>query len=285
MKAGLRVLTAVRWMCGCALLLALMSCFESDPVYPGVAVGASTVDAGRDFPRPASCGNRVCDVPDENRQNCCEDCGGGCGDDYCCPESGENGCTCENDCGDFESLCGDGICCTEPTLQFPEGETVNNCCYDCGGGCGDGFCCEGQPPKGTYETPCSCTNDCGDSVCGDFRCQCDESCNNCPSDCGECVSDCCTQVTKSESVGCSDRSIELCVCKSDPHCCETRWDYPCVQLVEELGCGQCTECGDGACEGPKESTSNCAKDCGSVCGDGVCNGTENVCDCASDCGT
>ena len=269
-----------------ALAVSVLSgCFESDPVYTGVGSQGTQVDAGRDFPRPVTCGNGICDVPDETRQNCCEDCGGGCGDGYCCPESGENGCTCENDCPDLRSVCGDGICCTEPTLQFPEGENVNNCCYDCGGGCGDGFCCGGQAPKGTAEDKCTCNADCGDSVCGDFHCACDETCSGCPIDCGECLSDCCSPVYDAESTGCADPIVEACVCRVDPLCCSERWDLDCVELVEELGCGICTECGDGKCEAPKEDSSNCAEDCGSDCGDGVCNGTEEVCSCPMDCGS
>ncbi len=42
--------------------------------------------------------------------------------------------------------------------------------------------------------------------------------------------------------GCSDKTVEQCVCKQDAYCCTVEWDSTCVQAVESFGCGKC---GDG----------------------------------------
>jgi hypothetical protein len=53
--------------------------------------------------------------------------------------------------------------------------------------------------------------------------------------------------------------------------------------------GQTTPvCGNGACEGPSETTANCPMDChaaGPICGDAVCDmaGGENSTNCPGDC--
>ena len=44
--------------------------------------------------------------------------------------------------------------------------------------------------------------------------------------------------------GCSDPSIEGCVCDLDPFCCEVGWDDPCITL-SAVACG--SECGIPAC--------------------------------------
>ena len=67
----------------------------------------------------------------------------------------------------------------------------------------------------------------------------------------------------SETPGCNDYEIESCVCEKNPWCCEMKWDDICVQMVENLECGDCTcpclsdctlpECADNeacACDTP-----------------------------------
>ncbi len=49
--------------------------------------------------------------------------------------------------------------------------------------------------------------------------------------------DCCEG---SVGKGCSDASIEACVCATDPYCCEVNWDGICAYRVEQYGCGTCT---------------------------------------------
>ena len=41
--------------------------------------------------------------------------------------------------------------------------------------------------------------------------------------------------------GCSDVSVEACVCAADPYCCSTEWDSICVDEVESLACGRCSD--------------------------------------------
>ncbi len=60
------------------------------------------------------------------------------------------------------------------------------------------------------------------------------------SPCGGGAHDCCeTHPTG----GCSDPTIQSCVCAIDPYCCDTEWDGQCVLAAEALGC---TDCG-GIC--------------------------------------
>jgi hypothetical protein len=39
-----------------------------------------------------------------------------------------------------------------------------------------------------------------------------------------------------DSPGCSDSSIEACVCDFNSYCCEAEWDSVCVAQVDQLGC-------------------------------------------------
>lgn len=53
--------------------------------------------------------------------------------------------------------------------------------------------------------------------------------------------DCCVG---HESRGCDNKPVEQCVCASDSWCCEAEWDQACAALIEQLGCGHCSD-GDG----------------------------------------
>jgi hypothetical protein len=48
--------------------------------------------------------------------------------------------------------------------------------------------------------------------------------------------DCCTAHA---GAGCTDATIEACVCAADPFCCSTEWDAMCVSGVGTHGCGTC----------------------------------------------
>lgn len=50
--------------------------------------------------------------------------------------------------------------------------------------------------------------------------------------------DCCVG---NGSPGCDNKPVELCVCASDPWCCESEWDQACAALIEQLGCGHCSD--------------------------------------------
>ncbi|MEX1366892.1 MAG: hypothetical protein AB1Z98_27440 [Nannocystaceae bacterium] len=41
------------------------------------------------------------------------------------------------------------------------------------------------------------------------------------------------------SPGCENTAVELCVCASDPWCCDAVWDFACAMLIEQLECGHC----------------------------------------------
>jgi hypothetical protein len=57
------------------------------------------------------------------------------------------------------------------------------------------------------------------------------------------ASSCCSATT---TPGCSDTSVESCVCAADEYCCTTAWDDICVGEVEGLGCGSCSTGSGGA---------------------------------------
>lgn len=72
-------------------------------------------------------------------------------------------------------------------------------------------------------------------ACGN-ECDAGETCNL-----GVCGGDgpastCCTAST---TAGCSDPTIEACVCDADPSCCSSAWDSFCVNRVTSGGCGTC----------------------------------------------
>jgi hypothetical protein len=48
--------------------------------------------------------------------------------------------------------------------------------------------------------------------------------------------DCCVGGT---NPGCSNPSIEQCVCAQDDYCCTTEWNDLCVDEVDQFGCGSC----------------------------------------------
>ena len=50
------------------------------------------------------------------------------------------------------------------------------------------------------------------------------------------VGDCCTA---GANKGCSNDTIEACVCAKDDFCCNSSWDATCVSEVGSLGCGMC----------------------------------------------
>jgi predicted small lipoprotein YifL len=50
------------------------------------------------------------------------------------------------------------------------------------------------------------------------------------------TSACCEPV---QTPGCSDATLQDCVCKQDSYCCESAWDATCVSEVNEFGCGKC----------------------------------------------
>ena len=212
----------------------------------------------------------------ENCDSCPQDCGQCCGNDKCETAYLETCKSCPQDCG---QCCGNDFCDTQL------GETCSNCPADCGpcpAKCGDQQC---EPDKG--ESCSNCPIDCGPcpAQCGNNKCESavGENCQTCPQDCGQCAGDCCEA---HDTPGCADPQIEECVCKADGYCCQVAWDSLCVDEVESLNCGLCSNpgaCGDGLCMEP-ETCSNCPQDCGQCCGNGQCDAGESCQTCQQDCG-
>lgn len=68
--------------------------------------------------------------------------------------------------------------------------------------------------------------------------------------------------------GCSDATVQKCVCDKVSSCCQSAWDLVCVELVSSLGCGSCK--GD-CCKSSSVTGCNDAKIESCVCkGDATC---------------
>lgn len=91
------------------------------------------------------------------------------------------------------------------------------------------------------------------------------------------AADCCED---DAAPGCSDVSVEECVCDADPYCCATAWDSICVGEVESLGCGTCTDAGccsptaTAGCTEPSVEACVCDEDpyCCATAWDSICVG-------------
>ncbi|MBM4371486.1 MAG: hypothetical protein FJ098_07515, partial [Deltaproteobacteria bacterium] len=254
-----------------------------------------TCDAG-------TCGDGICGG-DETCESCPGDCGActTCGNNVCEPE--ESCVVCAKDCG----LC-EGDCCAPHEGPGCDDPAVSECVCSHEIGC----CKDDWDADCVAQVTTFACGDCGPVVeCGDGLCQGWETCELCPEDCGTCgAGSCCTP---KETPKCEDAAITACVCAEDPYCCDTKWDWICVNEVDTLGCGTCQVCGDGACTGTEDSLS-CCEDCGNClaegcpavcecdefccgnwddwcdvecsgtsCGDGVCQPCEDETTCAGDC--
>jgi hypothetical protein len=67
--------------------------------------------------------------------------------------------------------------------------------------------------------------------------------------------DCCAG---GSGTGCSDESIEACVCATDPYCCDVNWDGICAFRVEQYQCSVCTVATDCDTNGVPD---DCESDC------------------------
>lgn len=162
-------------------------------------------------------------------------------------------------------------------------------------------------------------DDCSDcpDTCGDRECGCDECgnpCGGCPfgfgcTDEGKCVEMDAGCVPSTDETGCAGCACENCVCGIDPWCCDTAWDFLCVELCEaecagpacsdtclsmdcflfdrECGpdgcCGSCGTCQSGSychepeyqctpctCDGKDCGNDGCGIQCGQCTGDDTC---------------
>ena len=122
------------------------------------------------------------------------------------------------------------------------------------------------------DLPDECETDCNgngipddcDVTAGDA--DCNE--NGLPDSCeltGEFGHDCCAG---GSGAGCSDKTIESCVCAIDSYCCDVNWDGICAFRVEQYGCGVCTVSVDCDTNGVPDE---CEGDCNA-------NGVVDACD-------
>jgi hypothetical protein len=230
-----------------------------------------------------ACGDGVCEG-DEDACNCAGDCVDD--PDTCsvceCGGSGGN-CMCDEGCADAGNCCA-GVCDAAAC-----GGALGTCAT---GVCGDGLC-------DVTEDGCGCPDDCVDDPdscsaceCGGFggNCYCDELCFM--------FGDCCADV-------CDDGA-----CHDSLAGCVTCGDAVCEGVEESCGCPadcvddahSCSECECGGSGGDCMCDESCVADgdccanactneaCGQldacvtgVCGDGLCDNTENSCDCPADC--
>jgi hypothetical protein len=148
--------------------------------------------------------------------------------------------------------------------------------------CGNGRCQRD-------ETCSSCPADCGPcescpgeciACCGNGTCDHQETCSSCPTDCGACVV--CGDGTCSDGETCSSCPVDCPIC---PRCGDLlcNGDETCASCPGD--CEECPACGDGKCNGD-ETCATCPGDCGgcSPCGDGSCAAGEDPESCPSDCG-
>jgi len=169
----------------------------------------------------------------------------------CCSAHGGLGCS-------FPSIeacvCAeDDFCCNVAWDAKCVGEVEGFNCGLCpeAGFCGDGFLDDGEEcDDGNAEDGDGCSSRCVQDPCGDGELgkgeECDDGNNangdGCSADCTDegtvCVPgcDCCEP---NGNLGCSNASIQQCVCDLDPFCCNTSWDGVCADEVESKGCGTC----------------------------------------------
>ncbi len=196
------------------------------------------------------CGDGTC-ASDENCVSCPEDCGGCAGE--CCAVHGTFGC---DDSPVQSCVCGlRPECCDQPWSETCV-DIAASACRAC---CGNGTCEVG-------EVCWDCPADCGQCTpqCGNDRCESGENCVTCIEDCRTCPGSCCTPHA---TVGCSNPSVQQCVCGLNPTCCEQGWHDGCAALADQ--CGSC----DGDCCNTHENP-GCALEAVELC---VCSMDESCC--------
>ena len=147
------------------------------------------------------------------------------------------------------------VCLADPhCCQTAWDSRCVNAVDDCGGSCSqlgpDNDCCEVSNNRGCDDADvqaCVCDAVGGaDGNPGDEECcsvgwdaQCathvpEQECGVCAK--GTNTKDCCKSGS-SGKVGCSDSTVQACVCALDQRCCTVEWDARCAAEVNEFGCG------------------------------------------------
>jgi hypothetical protein len=132
--------------------------------------------------------------------------------------------------GSAANMCWDGICNC--------GETSATCPGDCGTATGD-CCVVHSNPGCTVPSIQACV--CGyDPFCcntsWDSYCVTGVDSYGCGTCSGGGPGDCCTAHS---TPGCTNATIQNCVCAGDSYCCNYQWDGLCVSEVASFGCGSC----------------------------------------------
>jgi hypothetical protein len=242
-------------------------------------------------------------------------------DAACADESYCNGvetCDLVNDCQPGTAIiCDDGQDCTDDACS----DDTSSCEYTPDhGSCSDGTFCNGsevcQPFDGCGPgAPVNCddTFECTLDACNEADDRCDHTPNDADCDNGlycdgvetcdidfGCLSG--TAADCDDGVDCTD---DVCLEATSSYSCEnTTNDASCTDgdvcttdtCDAVTGCGyepiaNCTDCGDGVCEGNGETCDTCSADCGCIgkncrkgcCGDGECTRWERD-SCPVDCG-
>ncbi|MEZ4310936.1 MAG: DNRLRE domain-containing protein [Polyangiaceae bacterium] len=186
--------------------------------------------------------------------------------------------------------CNDGNPCTDDACDAATGcaHLANTAPCDDGDACTTGDqCAAGQCTPAGYLS-CDDGNDCTADTCDPVTaCASVPVADNTSCGVGVCQSGACdTQYCANECCsaqggpGCSDPSVQACVCDADPSCCDVEWTAACGALVASLGCGNCTDPCDDAVLCTVDSCdpqTGCSHDGDPTCG-GTCDALHADCD-------
>jgi len=199
------------------------------------------------------CGDLTCESK-EVAATCPKDCGPNCGDGEC--TLFETPTLCPVDCN---KTCGDAMC--------NWGETTVTCPEDCTPPvCGDGTCDSNESASNT-PGKVLCTADCG-PTCGDGECSGSENFETCPWDCPLCGDGVCAPAERPTAACAATALVDLVGCLADVG--NGSGFFNCLSDVLTVQvCGQCM--------------AFCPADCWPACGNGLCEATEDQCDCPQDC--
>ena len=224
--------------------------------------GDTPEDCPNDCTPYSFCGDGLCDTDDyEDCEYCPEDCGfcgeevvaESCGNGTCSAEWGESCGTCTQDCGKCDD-CSIYVAKTGPGCPGCACEAA--VCSD------DPYCCNNKWDATCAEACAEVSGaKCPESQCGDGQCTIGEDCGSCSNDCGECV--------------CGNKKCEgyeIYDCEED--CAGECGDFSCDDAEScsscPNDCGPCT-CGDDFCA-KGESSTECPWDCKHIC-DTYCGGS------------
>ncbi len=160
-----------------------------------------------------------------------------------------NGAECSDDSPcTVSDFCSGGACVGTPTSGAAcidgNGCTTSDVCV--AGVCvgGDPLVC--PPPDACRQAACvpstglcAATNVPDWTPCPGGTCQS----GVCGSAAGQCLSTCCAAL---ETPGCSNSTVQACVCAAHPECCSAQWTATCAAFVTSMGCGVCASPCDDA---------------------------------------